>query len=144
MSKLKVTAVVLPKFLTAYTYDSTVLNYAVEYPVGPSETVPDQSLSVRDIFDRYARGESLDIVNDRGFYEDDIDSDFSDEIVDSEFYRDDFLTYNDELKRRIKDEQGKYNNQSDSQHFGKFDQSQSSDGGTKGSEVPETGSQKDN
>ncbi|QCS36956.1 hypothetical protein [Tortoise microvirus 33] len=47
----------------------------------PSQTVPDESLTIREIFERYATGRPLDVVDSRGIYTEDKvgkDPDFDD------------------------------------------------------------------
>lgn len=63
------------KFITAYTYKHTA-KCNLSHPVGESMTIPDESLTVRELFDRYRTGAPLDKFN-RGttYLPDDYDGD---------------------------------------------------------------------
>ena len=139
---LKVDEYVPPIFLTAYSYQHDKLDYSEEHPKGPSMTIPDQSLTVREIFDRFARNMPLDIVNRDGFFECDEDFD-GDDYVDDEMYRDDYLTYNDELKRRIEYEQSKQRDQSNSFDPRDVNRDEPVNGRAEGSEISAPGSPTD-
>ena len=66
------------KFNTIWNYDySDKMNYPEFSDV--SETVPDMSLSIRDILERFSRGQSLPVGRD-GVYDD--DPDFDDNVMD--------------------------------------------------------------
>lgn len=68
------------KFAGAWRYKLT------EYQpdTGVSQTVPDQALTIRELYLRYARGQSLDIGDNEGYYEEDSLSD--DQLFDLEDY----------------------------------------------------------
>lgn len=61
----------------------TIINYnpedGQEYNTLPSCTIPDESLSIREIFERYAQGRPLDVVQRTGYYEGD-DFDYYDDL----------------------------------------------------------------
>lgn len=63
------------KFRTPYNYDHTLEKYESDF--GPSITVPDQSLTVREILDRFVSGIAPPIFQD-GSYDDDADFDDDD------------------------------------------------------------------
>lgn len=60
----------------------TIINYnpldGREQNTLPSCTIPDESLSIREIFERYAQGRPLDIVQRTGYYEGDDFDDYDD------------------------------------------------------------------
>lgn len=64
-------------FKTPYNYDPEFDTFP-EINVDPSETVPDQSLTIRELFERYQRGLPLDISDHSDYGE---DEDFNDEHI---------------------------------------------------------------
>ena len=62
-------------FLTPFTYVFTDPLY-FEYNNVPSSTVPDQSLTIKEILERYSVGAPLDISSRDGIYNEDADFDF--------------------------------------------------------------------
>lgn len=93
------------KFITKWQYvpDET----GMEHPDGVLNTVPDQSLSVREILDRFRRGVAPAVVKKPIFNDDDdIDDDVYNHIYDGDFDLTDRDVLNDhiaELKRRAQE-----------------------------------------
>ncbi|UPW40791.1 hypothetical protein [Sigmofec virus UA08Rod_6926] len=67
----------MPRFRTAYNHEPS----QGEVIEGKSLTVPDRSLTLREIFDRFARGQPLDNIQRNVEYQD-VDDDMSDWSVD--------------------------------------------------------------
>lgn len=63
--------------LDDYNYDAY---HCMEHPSGESKTVPGEAMTVREIFDRYARGQDIDDehVRDGKFYDEEQDYDSPD------------------------------------------------------------------
>lgn len=90
------------KFITKWQYvpDET----GMEHPDGVLNTVPDQSLSIREILDRFRRGVAPAVVKESIYNDDDdIDDDFYNHVYDGDFDLTDRDALNDhiaELRRR--------------------------------------------
>lgn len=81
-----------------YEYDHP---YTFEHPSGPSFTRPDEALTIREIYERYARGMPLDVVQRTGYYEDSLDP--LDDIDNPDLV--DFWSAQQELSRDLQKEE---------------------------------------